>query len=113
MVPRIIRAKDLKEKSYGDTKVSTIINEAKWPFSIARVRKIGNNIKEGRDTESDNIYYVLDGEGECVIDGKKYHLKKGDCVVYPHGTSYKHLKGLTLLAISYPRFDRDKRIYVE
>lgn len=114
MKPKIIYLKELEEKNYGETKITTIINNKKWPFfSIAKIKKVGNNVKLGYDTESNTIYYVLDGEGDCVINGKTYYLKKGDCVVYPQGTKYKHLKGLTLLAISTPRFNRAKRIYVE
>ena len=114
MKPKIIRADTLRETDHGDTKTTTIVNNEGWPFfSLAKVRKIGNNINLGYDKESNCIYYVLEGEGECVIEGKTYHLKKGDCVIYPQGTKYKHLKGLTLLAISSPRFDRAKRVYVE
>jgi len=114
MKPTIIRSEELEEKDHGDTKTTTILNSKEWPFfSIAKVRKIGNDIKSGYDTESNNVYYVLEGEGDCVINGKKYHIKKGDCVVYPQGIKYKHLKGLTLLAISTPRFERGKRVYVE
>lgn len=110
---KIIRADDLKEKDFGDTKVTDIINEEDIRFSIAKVRKIGNDIKLGFDKESDVAYYVLEGEGICVINGKKYFLKKGDCIFYPKGTKYKHLMGVTLLAIALPRFDRAKRVYVE
>ena len=112
MQPKIIRSEDLKEEDYGDTKVTTILNSEEWSFSVAKVRKIGDDIKTGHDP-SDVIYYVLEGEGICVIDSKEHKIKKGDCIVYPKGTKYKHLKGLTLLAISTPRFDRTKRIYVE
>lgn len=109
--PKIIREKDLKEKNHGDTKVTNIIKTK--ILNIAKVRKTGNKIKLGYDTESDVIYYVIDGKGNCIINGKKYTLKKGDCVFYPKGTKYKHLKGLTLLAISTPPFDRKKRVYIE
>jgi len=111
MNAKIIRAEDLEEKDHGDTKTTNVFENEK--FSIAKVRKIGNDIKLGYDTESDVAYYVIDGEGDCVINNKPYHLKKGDCVFYPKGTKYKHLNGLTLLAISIPPFDRSKRIYVE
>ncbi|MBT3582481.1 cupin domain-containing protein [Candidatus Woesearchaeota archaeon] len=111
MKQQIIRAKDLKENDHGDTKTTPIISTN--ILNLAKVRKVGNNIKLGHDTESDCIYYVVDGEGDCVIEGKKHHLKKGDCVFYPKVTNYKHLKGLTLLAISTPPFDRKKRVYVE
>jgi len=109
---KLIQGKKLKENNYGDTRVTDIVNEKEIKFSVAKVRKIGNDIKLGYDTKSDVAYYVLEGEGYAVVYGKKIKLKKGDCVFYPKGTKYKHLKGLTLLAISVPRFDRKKRIYV-
>ena len=111
MKPRIIRAKKLKEKNYGATKTVNILNTQK--FNIAKVRKVSNDVKLGMDTESNVAYYVLEGKGYCIINSKKYHLKKGDSVFYPKGTKYKHLKGLTLLAIAYPPFDRKKRVYFE
>jgi len=114
MKPKIIRANKLKENDYGATKVTDILNSKEFPkFNIALVKKIGNDVKTGYDMESDVAYYVLGGEGDCIINGKKYHLKKGDCVLYPKGTKYKHLKGLTLLAIASPPFDRKKRVYTE
>ncbi len=112
MKPRIIQTNKLKEKTYGDTKVTDIIDAKKWPFSIAKIKKIGNKIKEGYD-KTDTTYYVLKGKGICVINGKKHKIKKGDCIIYPKGTSYKHLKGLTLLAISLPQFNRKKRVYTK
>ena len=114
MKSKIIRGNKLKEKDHGDTKTTTIINDSGWPFfSVAKIRKVGNNIKEGYDNEANTAYYVLDGKGDCVINGKKHHIKKGDCILYPKGATYKHLKGLILLAISSPRFDRKKRRYIE
>ncbi len=108
----IIRGRKLKEKKYGDTLVTDIINKKGIKFSIAKIKKIGNDIKTGYD-RTDVSYYVLDGQGVAIVNGKRYNLKKGDCVFYPRGTKYKHLKGLTLLAISSPRFNRNKRVYTE
>jgi len=114
MKPMIIRREELKENDYGATKTTPVFDTPDYPaFSIAVIRKVGDEIKLGLDTESDVAYYVLDGEGKCVIEGKEYTLRKGDCVFYPKGTKYKHLKGLTLLSIASPRFDRKKRVYFE
>ena len=108
---KIIRSKDLQEKDFGATKTTNLFEFN--DFSIAKVRKISDDIKLGYDTESDVVYYVLEGEGDCVIKGKKYHITKGDVIFYPKGTEYKHLKGLILLAIASPPFERIKRKYVE
>ena len=109
--PIIIRGNELKENDYGATKVTDIFKNDF--FNVAKVRKVGDDIKTGYDAESDVAYYVLEGEGDCVINGKNYHLKKGDLVFYQRGIQYKHLKGLTLLAIAIPPFDRKKRVYTE
>ena len=110
---KIIRSNKLKEKDYRIAKVTDILKTKK--FNIAKVKIIKNNnkIKAGYDTESNVAYYVLEGKGTAVINNKKYQLKKGDCVYYPKGTKYKHLKGLTLLAIACPPFNRKKRVYIE
>jgi mannose-6-phosphate isomerase-like protein (cupin superfamily) len=109
--PIIIRSDELKENDFGATKTTDILKTK--TFNLASVKKVSDDVKLGYDTESDVAYYVLDGEGDCIINHEKYHIKKGDCVFYPKGTRYKHLKGLTLLAIASPPFDRKKRVYVE
>jgi mannose-6-phosphate isomerase-like protein (cupin superfamily) len=113
MEPRIIRGDELKKMDFGDTKVTNIINDVNEfsKFSIVRVDKVGDDIKLGLDKESDVAYYVLEGEGICVIEDKEFVIKKGDLVLIPHGTKYKNLKGLTLLAIASPPYDRNKREY--
>ncbi|MDA2922259.1 hypothetical protein MYX07_03255 [Patescibacteria group bacterium AH-259-L07] len=114
MKPKIIRSERLKEKDYGATRVVHILNTDKWPyFSMAKVRKVSDDIRLGYDAESNVVYYVLEGKGTCVMSDKEYRIKKGDCLVLPKGTKYKNLKGLTLLAIASPRFDREKRVYVD
>lgn len=113
MKPKIIKSESLKENNYGDTRVTNVLDSKDWPFNLAKVRKIGDDIKTGYDTVSNVAYYVLEGKGACILNGKRYNIKKGDCVLSPKGTKYKNLKGLTLLAIAYPPFDRKKRAYVE
>lgn len=112
MKPRIIHSSDVDEKDFGRKKVRDIINQKGWPFSIAIVEKT-DKTKVGYDKESNLVYYVLKGKGTSIINGHKYAVKEGDFIISPKGTKYKNSKGLTLLAISYPRFDRKKRVYAE
>jgi len=74
--PKIIRSNELEENDHGATKTTNILKTK--IFNLAKIRKVGNDVKLGYDTESDVAYYVLEGEGDCVINGKKYHLKKGE-----------------------------------
>jgi mannose-6-phosphate isomerase-like protein (cupin superfamily) len=111
MDPKIISDKYIEE--FGeDTKVKELLNTEDWPFSVAKVRKVGDDIKTGYDP-TDVVYYVLEGESISVLNGREYKVKKGDLIISPASTKYKNLKGLTLLAISSPRFDVKKRVYVE
>jgi len=105
MKPKIIKQEDLKEQTFGPTKVKNILNTSEFPkFSIAKI---------GFDPESDLAYYVLEGEGKTLIEDKEYLVKKGDLIFIPKGTKYKNFGGLTLLAISSPPFSRDKRVREE
>ncbi len=112
MKPRIIHSSSIKKKDFGRKKVQDIINQKDWPFSIAIVEKT-DKTKIGYDKESNIVYYVLKGKGISIINGHKYAVKQGDFIISPKKTKYKNSKGLTLLAISSPRFDRKKRVYVE
>ena len=109
--PTIIHSEGIKEIIFPNKEVKDIINEESWPFSVAIVKKIGEDQKVGFDPESDLIYYVLEGESKNFINGKESVIKKGDFIILPKGTKYKNLGGVTLLAISYPRFDGSKRVY--
>src|SRR5271157_2930988 len=111
--PTIIRTARIGEKGFKDKKVRDILKTKEWPFGLAIVKKTTNDIRAGYDKESDVVYYVVRGKSTCTLNGKKYKVKQGDFIVSPRGTVYKNLKGTTLLAISYPVYDREKRVYVE
>ena len=113
MEPKIIKAEKLQEKDYKAVKVIDYFNTEEYPgLSVAKIKIVGKQML-GMDQESDTAYYVLEGEGQFIIEDKTHDVKKGDLVVIPHGTKYKDTAGLTLLAISTPRFERGKRTYFE
>lgn len=113
MKPTIIHSTGFNEKFIKDKMVKDILKTKDWPFGLALVKKTTNDITAGYDKESNVVYYVVEGKSTCTLNGKKYRVKKGDFIVSPKGTVYKNLKGTTLLAISYPVYDRGKRVYVE
>ncbi len=113
MKPKIIRARNLKEKDFGSKKIIDLLDTKDYPkLSINIVKHVEDSPRAGVDTESDVAYYVLEGSGKITIEDEEHLLKKGDLAFIPSGTKYKKTKGLTLLAIASPRFDRNKRRYI-
>ena len=110
MKAKIIKARDVPEKVFPNKKVKDILNEEDWPFSMAIVKKIGDDQKIGLDP-TNLVYFVLEGKSTSFLNGKKYKIEKGDIIISPKGTKYKNLGGVTFLAISCPRFNRSKRVY--
>ena len=71
MRPIVINSNELKENNYGQTRVVDILNKKNIKFSVAKVRKIGNDIKAGYDLYSDVAYYVLEGELPKYMDWRE------------------------------------------
>ena len=70
------------------------------------------NVSEGDHTHSDNrpleeIYYVIEGEGDFVINNEKVHLSSGDSIMVPpnvphsvENNSDKNLRFIIIWGIS-------------
>jgi hypothetical protein len=58
MKAKIIRGDDLVENDHGDTKTTNIFGCE--TFNVAKVKKIGDDVKSGYDSESDVAFYVLE-----------------------------------------------------
>jgi mannose-6-phosphate isomerase-like protein (cupin superfamily) len=53
--------------------------------------------------KTDEIYYVIDGEGTMVLDGEEIGLRKGVVVYVPRGMKHKAIGKLTVLTVCIPR----------
>ncbi len=64
-----------------------------------------------RNKISDRIYFIIDGEGEFEIDGKKYSVENGDMVIAPRDTlyDYRATNGTTLkmFLVHSPAFNQE------
>ncbi|MFA5174509.1 MAG: cupin domain-containing protein [Candidatus Pacearchaeota archaeon] len=109
MKAKHIKSEDIQENDLGAIKVQNLLNNPDYArFSIAKVKLTGQQ-KFGLNSESDLAYFVLEGEGKFFVEDKEFYAKKGDLVYIPKNTKYKDSGNLTLLAVSSPRFDGDKR----
>jgi mannose-6-phosphate isomerase-like protein (cupin superfamily) len=52
---------------------------------------------------TDEVYYVIDGEGTMVLDGEVIELHEGVVVYVPRGVKHKAVGKLTVLTVCIPR----------
>ena len=52
---------------------------------------------------TDEVYYVIDGEGTMVLDDEEIELQKGVVVYVPRGVKHKAVGRLTVLTVCIPR----------
>src|SRR3989339_382913 len=110
MKTKHIKGDNIEAKDFGSVLVKNLLDDKNYKnLSVAIVDIIGEQ-KFGLDQESDNAYYVLEGEGKFNIEDKEFKVKKGDLIFISKNTKYKDSGKLKLLAISVPKFDRTKRI---
>ena len=73
---------------------------------------------EGHETkiiekESDFTYYILEGKGYFLIDGKKEKCSPGDLVVIPAGKTFKYIGALKMLLNVTPPFKPEQELVIE
>ena len=53
--------------------------------------------------KTDEVYYVIDGEGTMVLDDEEIELHRGVVVYVPRGVKHKAIGRLTVLTVCIPR----------
>jgi mannose-6-phosphate isomerase-like protein (cupin superfamily) len=53
--------------------------------------------------QTDEVYYVIDGQGTMVLDVQEIELHKGVVVYVPRGVKHKAIGRLTVLTVCIPR----------
>ncbi|HET6881313.1 MAG TPA: cupin domain-containing protein [Pirellulales bacterium] len=52
---------------------------------------------------TDEIYYIIAGEGKMVLDEEEIEVRQGVVVYVPRGTRHKAVGDLTVLTVCIPR----------
>jgi len=87
-----------------------------FPRASAAYFEITGQHGETKATESDRIYYVIDGEGEFMMNGETIKVGKSDVFVAPKNTTYdyKAVVGvLKMFLVHTPAFDSDKEVTLD
>lgn len=108
----IIHEHDINEQDLGALKVRELYRADDDSVSFAKVSVQGNN-ETNKNMVSDMHYYVLEGSGVFVIDGKEHDVKQGDLVIIPKGSVYQDIGELVMLSVACPVFDAGKVEYFE
>ena len=53
--------------------------------------------------KTDEVYYIIDGEGTMVLDDEEIAVRKGVVVYVPRGVRHKAVGDLTVLTVCIPR----------
>ena len=52
---------------------------------------------------TDEVYYIIDGEGTMILDDERIELRRGVVVYVPRGVKHKAIGRLTVLTICIPQ----------
>lgn len=69
-----------------------------------------------KTTSSDRVYFVIEGEGEFIIDGKSVPVSTHDMVIVPKNTPYDYAATgeiLKLFLVHTPAYNREGEIKLE
>ena len=66
-----------------------------------------------KTTQSDRVYYVLEGKGEFIIDGKVEQVGKTDVVIVPKNTPYDYRGKMRLFLVHVPAYDESFEVKLE
>lgn len=107
----VIKAAAIKELKFPPIKVKDLFNTDP-SVSISKIALSGAN-RKCKNTGSDTYYYILEGRGNFLVNGRKHTAKKGNIVCIPKNSIYKDSGRMKMLAISVPRFDPSKVEFLE
>lgn len=62
-----------------------------------------DNAKLHYHARTDEVYYIVDGQGTMVLDGDVIEVHKGVVVYVPRGVKHKAVGKLTVLTVCIPR----------
>ncbi|WP_457614099.1 cupin domain-containing protein [Methanopyrus sp.] len=75
-------------------------------ISVAEVSVRGEG-EEHYHRRTFEVYYVIDGRGKVVLNGRPVDIRRGDVVAIEPGTRHKVIGNLKILAVCIPPFDPD------
>lgn len=80
--------------------------------SVAVIEVNGNHGKV-MSKISNRIYYIIEGNGIFIVDGKKLDVKKDDVVIVEKNTPYDYEGKMKLFLVHIPAWDEAQEVILE
>jgi len=90
----------------------TIFQEGVESANVVEVDVKEGHFQEFKDKSSTYIYYIFEGKGTFVIDGKNYEAKAGDLAVIPPNTRIHYFGKMKMSLTVTPAFNADNEVHV-
>jgi len=102
--PRFIRRDVADVKPWAETcgQIRPLLEEKDGAAAEVHHLEI-TNAKLHYHKQTDEIYYVLGGQGRMSLDGKEIELREGVVVYVPRGVKHKAWGNLKVLVVCIPR----------
>ncbi|MBU0635809.1 cupin domain-containing protein [Candidatus Micrarchaeota archaeon] len=63
-----------------------------------------------KSTKSDLVYFVLEGSGEFILDGKNIKVEKMDTIIVPKNTPFNYQGKMKLFLVHCPAYEETAEI---
>jgi len=109
-----MKYKFVKDEAYkfGWQGLEVLSYSEKEDFSFASAATFNVTERHGKckNTVSNRVYYVIEGSGKFVIEGKEVAVKATDVVIIPKNTVYDYMGKMKLFLVHTPAYDPKNEI---
>lgn len=81
-------AEDIKKITKENTNFRTVLYTGKYTQIVAMSIPVGGDIGEEVHPNTDQIIFIVDGDGEAILNGETRRIEEHDVVFVPAGTTH-------------------------
>ncbi len=102
--PKFIRRDPAEVEPWAETcgAIRCLIEESDEAAAEVHQVKI-QDAKLHYHARTDEVYYIIDGQGTMILDDEEIELHRGVVVYIPRGVKHKAMGDLTVLTVCIPR----------
>jgi quercetin dioxygenase-like cupin family protein len=92
-LPRVRKAKDIPDRFKDEFRIrfANLDELGMNSLTVFFEEYPPSGVSQAHAHQNGAIFYVLDGEGYEIHDGKKFHWEAGDVVIIPQGCVHRHV----------------------